>query len=71
VLFAGDELLSDLFLHKEIENDILWEVEGKVQTLAALCHSTPPAVDRIVASLIPNFGLADFVFSPSFRSVNY
>jgi hypothetical protein len=36
--FAGDELLSDSFPYKEIENGILWEVEGKVQTLAALCH---------------------------------
>ena len=26
----GDELLSDSFLYNEIENGILWEVEGKV-----------------------------------------
>ncbi|EXB54365.1 hypothetical protein L484_002425 [Morus notabilis] len=26
---ASDELLSDSFPYKEIENDILWEVEGK------------------------------------------
>ncbi|XP_050219026.1 translationally-controlled tumor protein homolog isoform X2 [Mercurialis annua] len=28
-LFTGDELLSDSFPYKEIENGILWEVEGK------------------------------------------
>jgi hypothetical protein len=27
----GDELLSDSFPYKEIENGILWEVEGKVE----------------------------------------
>ena len=28
-LISGDELLSDSFLYKEIENGMLWEVEGK------------------------------------------
>ncbi|PIA44396.1 hypothetical protein AQUCO_01700176v1 [Aquilegia coerulea] len=28
-LLTGDELLSDSFPYKEIENGILWEVEGK------------------------------------------
>ncbi|KAL8201259.1 hypothetical protein R6Q59_004361 [Mikania micrantha] len=28
-LISGDELLSDSFSYKEIENGILWEVEGK------------------------------------------
>jgi len=28
-LLSGDELLSDSFPYKEIENGILWEVEGK------------------------------------------
>ncbi|KAF9595342.1 hypothetical protein IFM89_039189 [Coptis chinensis] len=28
-LLTGDELLSDSFLYKEIENGIMWEVEGK------------------------------------------
>ncbi|XP_051152771.1 translationally-controlled tumor protein homolog [Andrographis paniculata] len=28
-LISGDELLSDSFPYKEIENGILWEVEGK------------------------------------------
>ncbi|GMN43914.1 hypothetical protein TIFTF001_013119 [Ficus carica] len=28
-LLAGDELLSDSFPYKEIENGMLWEVEGK------------------------------------------
>jgi len=28
---AGDELLSDSFPYKEIENGVLWEVEGKVR----------------------------------------
>ncbi|KAG1326248.1 putative Translationally-controlled tumor protein [Cocos nucifera] len=28
-LLTGDELLSDSFLCKEIENGMLWEVEGK------------------------------------------
>ncbi|CAM6084171.1 unnamed protein product [Calypogeia fissa] len=28
-LFSGDELLSDSFNYTEIENGILWEVEGK------------------------------------------
>jgi len=28
-LLSGDELLSDSFDYKEIENGILWEVEGK------------------------------------------
>lgn len=27
---SGDELLSDSFPYKEIENGMLWEVEGKV-----------------------------------------
>lgn len=27
---TGDELLSDSFPYKEIENGMLWEVEGKV-----------------------------------------
>lgn len=27
---VGDELLSDSFRYKEIENGMLWEVEGKV-----------------------------------------
>lgn len=30
---SGDELLSDSFPYKEIENGILWEVEGKVRKL--------------------------------------
>jgi hypothetical protein len=50
VLFAGDELLSDSFPYKEIENGILWEVEGKVQR-SLPCATQRPAVDRIVASL--------------------
>lgn len=29
--FIGDELLSDSFPYKEIENGALWEVEGKVR----------------------------------------
>nr|XP_034912984.1 translationally-controlled tumor protein homolog isoform X3 [Populus alba] len=28
-LLTGDELLSDSFPYKEIENGVLWEVEGK------------------------------------------
>nr|GLL41913.1 translationally-controlled tumor protein homolog [Ipomoea trifida]GMD70626.1 translationally-controlled tumor protein homolog [Ipomoea batatas]GMD79662.1 translationally-controlled tumor protein homolog [Ipomoea batatas] len=28
-LLTGDELLSDSFCYKEIENGVLWEVEGK------------------------------------------
>lgn len=28
---TGDELLSDSFPYKEIENGMLWEVEGKVR----------------------------------------
>ncbi|KAG6437477.1 hypothetical protein SASPL_102394 [Salvia splendens] len=28
-LLSGDELLSDSFTYKEIENGMLWEVEGK------------------------------------------
>ena len=28
-ILTGDELLSDSFLYKEIENGMLWEVEGK------------------------------------------
>ncbi|KAF8095418.1 hypothetical protein N665_0332s0002 [Sinapis alba] len=31
-LLTGDELLSDSFPYKEIENGILWEVEGKWTT---------------------------------------
>jgi hypothetical protein len=31
VVVAGDELLSDSFPYKEIQNGILWEVEGKVR----------------------------------------
>ncbi|XP_047309470.1 translationally-controlled tumor protein homolog [Impatiens glandulifera] len=30
-LLTGDELLSDSFPYKEIQNGILWEVEGKFQ----------------------------------------
>lgn len=29
-LLTGDELLSDSFPYREIENGILWEVDGKV-----------------------------------------
>ncbi|KZV25789.1 translationally-controlled tumor protein [Dorcoceras hygrometricum] len=32
----GDELLSDSFPYKEIENGVLWEVEGKWVTLGAV-----------------------------------
>ncbi|CAH8260740.1 unnamed protein product [Arabidopsis lyrata] len=35
-LLTGDELLSDSFPYKEIENGILWEVEGKWVTLGAV-----------------------------------
>jgi hypothetical protein len=27
---AGDEMLSDSFPYKELENGLLWEVDGKV-----------------------------------------
>jgi hypothetical protein len=33
---AGDELLSDSFPYKELENGVLWEVEGKVSSLILL-----------------------------------
>ncbi|RRT74949.1 hypothetical protein B296_00004736 [Ensete ventricosum] len=33
VFFLGDELLSDSFVCKEIENGMLWEVDGKKQEL--------------------------------------
>lgn len=32
-IILGDELLSDSFPYKEIENGMLWEVEGKVRDL--------------------------------------
>ena len=32
---AGDELLSDSFPYKEIENGVLCEVEGKVRLLSS------------------------------------
>lgn len=32
----GDELLSDSFPYKEIENGVLWEVEGKVTSCPVL-----------------------------------
>ncbi|GAV74917.1 TCTP domain-containing protein [Cephalotus follicularis] len=35
-LLTGDELLSDSFPYKEIENGILWEVEGKWVTQGAV-----------------------------------
>ncbi|AEE75847.1 translationally controlled tumor protein-like [Arabidopsis thaliana] len=35
-LLTGDELLSDSFPYKEIENGILWEVEGKWVTVGAV-----------------------------------
>ncbi|KAL9400811.1 hypothetical protein Peur_004660 [Populus x canadensis] len=35
-LLSGDELLSDSFPYKEIENGILWEVEGKWVVQGAL-----------------------------------
>ncbi|KAG2271774.1 hypothetical protein Bca52824_066329 [Brassica carinata] len=35
-LLTGDELLSDSFPYKEIENGILWEVEGKWTTVGAV-----------------------------------
>ncbi|KZV24821.1 translationally-controlled tumor protein [Dorcoceras hygrometricum] len=34
-LLTGDELLSDSFPYKEIENGVLWEVEGKWVTKGA------------------------------------
>ena len=33
---AGDELLSDSFPYEEIENGMLWEVEGKVITVTVI-----------------------------------
>ncbi|KZV54811.1 translationally-controlled tumor protein [Dorcoceras hygrometricum] len=33
---SGDELLSDSFPYKEIENGVIWEVEGKWVTLGAV-----------------------------------
>uniref|UniRef100_A0A1J3I7M2 Translationally-controlled tumor protein-like protein n=1 Tax=Noccaea caerulescens TaxID=107243 RepID=A0A1J3I7M2_NOCCA len=33
---TGDELLSDSFPYKEIENGVLWEVEGKWTTLGSV-----------------------------------
>ncbi|CAK7333213.1 unnamed protein product [Dovyalis caffra] len=35
-LLSGDELLSDSFPYKEIENGVLWEVEGKWVVQGAL-----------------------------------
>ncbi|TVU23688.1 hypothetical protein EJB05_26067, partial [Eragrostis curvula] len=35
-VIAGDELLSDSFPYKEIENGVLWEVEGKWVVQGAL-----------------------------------
>lgn len=32
---SGDELLSDSFPYKEIQNGILWEVEGKVSIFSS------------------------------------
>jgi hypothetical protein len=40
-LFAGDELLSDSFPYKEIENGILWEVEGKVRSRPVPSNALP------------------------------
>lgn len=35
-VISGDELLSDSFPYKEIENRMLWEVEGKVGTVLSV-----------------------------------
>lgn len=35
---AGDELLSDSFPYKEIENGMLWEVEGKVSWVVVIIY---------------------------------
>ncbi|CAN8269227.1 unnamed protein product [Cochlearia groenlandica] len=35
-LLTGDELLSDSFPYKEIENGVLWEVEGKWTVLGSV-----------------------------------
>lgn len=35
-VISGDELLSDSFPYKEIENGMLWEVEGKVGTVLSV-----------------------------------
>ena len=40
---AGDELLSDSFTYKELENGVLWEVEGKV--------SSPILLTELIASM--------------------
>lgn len=43
---VGDELLSDSFPYKEIENGALWEVEGKVRILdLTKCSARPQEVE--------------------------
>ncbi|KAG6764926.1 hypothetical protein POTOM_032415 [Populus tomentosa] len=42
-LLSGDELLSDSFPYKEIENGILWEVEGKVRAVDVDIGANPSA----------------------------
>ena len=34
---AGNELLSDSFLYRELENGVLWEVDGQVSVLLSSC----------------------------------
>ena len=36
ILISGDELLSDSFPYKELENGMIWEVEGKVSRFCLL-----------------------------------
>ena len=46
-LISGDELLSDSFPYKEIENGMLWEVEGKwvVQGAVSVDIGANPSAD--------------------------
>lgn len=45
-VISGDELLSDSFPYKEIENGMLWEVEGKVGTVLSVASMIIVVVNR-------------------------
>jgi len=58
---AGDELLSDSFPYKEIENGVLWEVEGKVRLLSSALSGHSSGGIRVLSELCsvrsPNYAM--------------
>ncbi|RWW33026.1 hypothetical protein GW17_00002276, partial [Ensete ventricosum] len=62
----GDELLSDSFPFKEIENGIIWEVEGKLVIFVVPCHYCLIQLKFCICITFSNFPSPDKQLSGSF-----